>query len=229
MKFQTCLLVLVALLAVNCGTGSPVDQSASPVSPSPTPTIASGTAPASAFTPASAFAPPSPVKPYKANGEGRVINVVWASPTGGPVPGVTSTFDGRCTVPSDYVVTFTMAGEATHLGHFTGEAEHCTQLIWSLQGPAGATYDDGRFTTVAANGDTITGTYTDSEGGIDESGALWFRDKWTITGGTGRFAGATGHGEEGGSTSAGFAAMLAGAPLAMWLEGTIAYSAGNPR
>ncbi len=167
------------------------------------------------------------MKPFKANAEFRLTNIVWASP-GGPVPGVTSTFDGRCSVPSDYVITFGMVGEATHIGLFTGEAQHCSQLIWTPQGPGGATYGDGRFTFVAANGDTITGTYTDGESGAFDNGLLWFRDNWTVTGGTGRFAGATGHGEEGG-TFADFFALLAGAPVKMWMEGTIAYSAGNPR
>ena len=218
MVFRRSIVVLSTLFAVACSATSPV-----------APTALSGSSFAS-ITPAggapNALIPSAPVKPYKANGEGRVTNVVWASGQG-PVPGVTSTFGGRCSVPSDYVITAALVGEATHLGRFTGQMEHCSQLVWTPQGPAGATYGDGRFTLSAANGDTITGTYVNDESGIDASG-FWFRDDWTITGGTGRFAGATGHGEQGGTFND-FFAMLAGAPVKMWMEGTITYGAENRR
>jgi hypothetical protein len=39
---------------------------------------------------------------------------------------------------------------------------------------------------------------------------------------------ATGHGEQGGAFND-FFAMLAGAPIPIWMEGSIAYSAGYPR
>lgn len=209
------------MFAVACSGNTPVAPTALNTAPSSFASITTtGGAP-------NALIASAPVRPYKANGEGRVTKIAWASGQG-PAPGVTSTFDGRCTVPSDYVITATIIGEGTHLGRFTGQMEHCSQLVWTPQGPAGATYGDGRFTLSAANGDTITGVYTNSESGIDASGLRWFRDNWTITGGAGRFAGATGHGEQGGAFND-FFAMLAGAPIKMWMEGSIAYSPGYPR
>ncbi|MGE5361504.1 MAG: hypothetical protein ACM3NQ_21005 [Bacteroidales bacterium] len=221
MVLRASIVVLSAFFAVACSANAPVGPTAPTASPSSFASIATGGgAPNAPGTSA-------PVKPYKANGEGRVIKVAWASGVG-PAPGVTSTFNGRCTVPSDFVITFKLLGEATHLGRFTGQMEHCSQLVWTPQGPAGATYSDGRLTLSAANDDTITGTYTNRDSGTDASGLIWFRDAWTITGGTGRFAGATGHGEQGGAFND-FFAMLAGAPVKMWMEGAITYSAENWR
>lgn len=221
MIFRCSVVLLSALFAFACGAHTPAAPTALNASPSSLASITTaGGAP-------NALIASAPVKPYKANGEGRVTKITWASGQG-PAPGVTSTFDGRCTVPSDYVIAFTMTAEGTHLGHFTGQMEHCSQLVWTPQGPAGATYGDGRFTLSAANHDTITGTYVNRESGIDASGLISFRDDWTITGGTGRFAGATGHGEQGGAFND-FFAMLAGAPIKMWMDGTITYSAEDRR
>ncbi len=180
------------------------------------------------LAPALILAANAPVRPYKFKGEFRVIGVQWANPQGGPAPGVVSTFDGRCSVPSDYLITFGLVGEATHLGRTTGTAQHCSQLIWTTEGPAGATYSDGRFSATAADGDIVKGTYTNGTSGAYENGLLWFHDFYTITGGTGRFLEATGGGEEGGTFSD-FFALLSGAPVAMWMEGTIAYEASDRR
>ena len=219
MTFRRSLLVLSTFFAAACGANAPVAPTALTTSSSSFVTTERG-APNGPIMAA-------PVKPYKANIEGRIAKIVWASGQG-PVPGATSTFDGRCSVPSDFVITFTVIGEATHVGRFTGQTEHCSQMVWTPQGPAGTTYGDGRFTLSAANDDTIAGMYTNRESGTDASGLIWFLDDWTITGGTGRFAGATGHGEQGGTFND-FFAMLAGAPVKMWMEGTITYGAENRR
>ncbi len=221
MIFRRSVVVLSTFFAVACSADAPVAPTAPTTLPSSFASITTGGGAANALI------APAPVEPYKANAEGRVTQIDWASGQG-PVPGVTSTFDGRCSVPSDFVITFAVIGEATHLGRFTGQMGHCSQLIWTQQGPAGTTYGDGRFTLSAANDDTVTGMYTNRESGTDASGLHWFLDDWTITGGTGRFAGATGHGEQGGAFND-FFAMLAGAPIKMWMEGTITYSAENRR
>jgi hypothetical protein len=63
--------------------------------------------------------------------------------------------------------------------------------------------------------------------GIDPvTGEHWWRDTFTFTGGTGRFAGASGGGEEGGRF-ADFDAVLAGTPAPMWMKGTITYAPGH--
>ncbi len=69
----------------------------------------------------------APWTPLKGKSQIRVIDVQWANPAQ-PFSNATSLFDGRCTVPSNYIITFSMVGEVTHLGRITGIAEHCTQL-----------------------------------------------------------------------------------------------------
>ncbi len=167
------------------------------------------------------------MKPYESKAKITVIGIQWADPNA-PLSGATSTFEGRCSEESDYVITFGIVGEATHLGHFTGTAQHCSQLHLTPAGPGEVTYSDGQFTETAANGDLLQGTYTNGTSGADANGVLWFHDFFTITGGTGRFLNATGSGEEGGSFSD-FIALLNGAPAPMWMKGTIAYKASDRR
>jgi hypothetical protein len=76
------------------------------------------------------------------------------------------------------VTTVTHAtGQATHLGLAVATASHC---------PAQPTYaNDGRLTLTAANGDMLYGTYDYVPGPAAPTPVTW-------TGGTGRFAGASG-------------------------------------
>jgi hypothetical protein len=128
-------------------------------------------------------------------------------------------------VPSDYIITATFEGNATHAGRVNGSTSHCSQLIWGAGGAVmGATYSDGHGVMTGANGSTIILEYGNGTTGFDPAtGQLWFHDTWAFTGGTGLFAGATGSGEEGGRFAS-FQAILGGAPVAMWMEGTITYS-----
>ncbi len=162
-------------------------------------------------------------RPYKAA-------AVWTAnpPTWAGQPGVDkSVFNGRCSVPSDYVISARFEGEATHAGRVTGETSHCSQIEWTPQGPGGATYSDGRGVMTTANGSTIILRYDTGTTGVDPaSGQMWFRDTWTFTGGTGLFEGATGSGEEGGSFND-FSAVLGGVPVSMWMQGTITYKPGR--
>jgi hypothetical protein len=58
-------------------------------------------------------------------------DIQWAG-----VPGQDkSLFGGRCSVASDYVITATCPGEATHAGRLSGSGSHCSQITWSSQGP----------------------------------------------------------------------------------------------
>lgn len=52
---------------------------------------------------------------------------------------------------------------------------------------------DGSFALTAANGDTIHGTYAGQAAPGKVSGVISFKASGPVTGGTGRFAGATGH------------------------------------
>ena len=159
-------------------------------------------------------------RPFKAHFEWWATATQWAG-----IPGqAKSLFDGRCSLPSDYIITGSMEGEATHLGRFTGTGSHCSQITWSQQGqPLGVTYSDGRGEVVVANGARLTLRWGNGVTGFDAAtGETWFQDNFTIAGGTGLFEGATGSGKEGGRF-VDFSALLAGAKVPMWMEGTIKY------
>jgi len=78
-------------------------------------------------------------------------------------------------------------GQATHLGRFTGETFSCVNLA-TLQ------VTDGRFTMAGADGSQIEGTYT-LQGTPLSPTVISLEGPFTITGGTGRFAGARGGGQ----------------------------------
>lgn len=174
-------------------------------------------------SPTAAAAAASVERPWKASIDWKVTGVQWAG-----APGTAkSLFDGRCSVMSDYVVSSAFGGEATHAGRITGEASHCTQITWTDRGPGAVAYTDGRGTLVAANGSSVVMRYGDGVTGLDEAtGETWFEDRFQFTGGTGLFAGATGTGREGGRFKD-FLAVLGGAPVPMWMEGTIVYGPGS--
>ncbi|HEU0246783.1 MAG TPA: hypothetical protein VFR38_06810 [Gaiellaceae bacterium] len=74
-------------------------------------------------------------------------------------------------------------GNATHVGTYAYHADECF---------SGATLlFDGSFTITAANGDTVVGTYSGVVPSIDFPVAVYEQGA-EITGGTGRFAGASG-------------------------------------
>jgi hypothetical protein len=75
-------------------------------------------------------------------------------------------------------------GHATHLGQFTVDIPH---VVNRSNSTAAGTYE---FT--AANGDTLTADFTGQAMPTATPGVLHIVEIATITGGTGRFAGATG-------------------------------------
>jgi hypothetical protein len=81
----------------------------------------------------------------------------------------------------------TGVGEASHLGRFTFAIPHDVDL--RLTPPAGT----GTFEFVGADGDKVIGTFLTSATPIPEMpGFIYGVEVMTITGGTGRFSGATG-------------------------------------
>lgn len=88
----------------------------------------------------------------------------------------------------DLTLGFEIRGVASHLGVLIGTGSNCTE--WTLATEAVAVWD-GRATFVAADGSTLTSV---SEGSQDApvAGVAAFDITHTITGGTGRFAGAAG-------------------------------------
>lgn len=112
-----------------------------------------------------------------------------------PIPGV---FPG-CTLEegqAPLLWRFTSAGTGTmsHLGRVSYGFTHCTHVDLTIT--------EGELTLTAANGDTVelayTAVVTEYEGPEDPE-AVW-EMSWTVTGGTGRFAGASGSGHGDGVT-----------------------------
>ena len=79
-----------------------------------------------------------------------------------------------------------LTGNATHLGRFTLTGPHRVNLAAT---PATAA---GTFEFTAANGDTLTASFTGLGTPTATTGIASIVETATITGGTGRFAGATG-------------------------------------
>src|SRR6185312_14550660 len=104
---------------------------------------------------------------------------------GGPVP-FRGDLDGDVTHTSIDAQTDSVlvevTGTATHLGYFAVAVPH---LVNTTNRTAMGTYE---FT--AANGDTLTAQFTGQASPTPTPGVLYIVEVATITGGTGRFAGA---------------------------------------
>src|SRR5688572_30657819 len=75
-------------------------------------------------------------------------------------------------------------GHASQLGRFTFSAPHYVDTV--------ARTATGTYELTAANGDTVTADFTGTATPTDTPGVLLIVETATVTGGTGRFAGATG-------------------------------------
>jgi len=111
-------------------------------------------------------------------GQWWVVDVEWAGDE--PFSRETSTFDGRCSVPSDYYAWGHGELLVFPVGAQTVSTEHCGQLTWEadadgvlvVRGKAGT---DGRFTYEGADGSVGNGHYYGAETGYDPSmGTIWF-------------------------------------------------------
>lgn len=171
--------------------------------------------------PTSALAPrsqPDIGRPFQGDGTGWITSQVFAP----GFPAERSTFEGRCSTPSDYIIEFSGTGQATHLGEVTAVFEHCSRMDVDVStGAVEFEYGDGRMIALAANGDELWATYTDGTGELMADGNVAWSDAFTLTGGTGRFAGASGNGQDTGTTHS-----VTGWTL--WaMEGTIRYDASR--
>jgi hypothetical protein len=81
-------------------------------------------------------------------------------------------------------VNVEVTGKATHLGKFALDIPHVVNRANSTA--------VGSYEFTAANGDTLTATFTGKATRTAVPGVLYIEETATITGGTGRFAGATG-------------------------------------
>ena len=103
-------------------------------------------------------------------------------------------------------------GNATHLGRFTLEVPHVVNPVTRI--------GTGRFEFRAADGDMLTADFV-GQATMIAPGVLSTVDTATITGGTGRFANATGH-FTGGRTF-----VLSTGAVTGSFEGTIATAGGS--
>jgi hypothetical protein len=119
-----------------------------------------------------------------------------ASPASKQVPfkGIFSATGTATARPGDRCPVLTVeilgTGNATHLGRLTNEQSHCAA-------PPSLAFTDGVFTLTAANGDQIRGTYFGEFVPLDPP-LFTIDGHFSITGGTGRFADATGSGDASG-------------------------------
>ena len=106
-----------------------------------------------------------------------------AGGTDRPVKG-TAMGSVTATVPGLHIKV-DVSGVETHIGKFTGHFEGTGEIV------GGSTLGEGTFTVVAANGDQMTGTFT-LIGSLPTGEVHSATVVLTITGGTGRFADASG-------------------------------------
>jgi hypothetical protein len=90
----------------------------------------------------------------------------------------------RAGAPPIVSVNIDAEGHANHLGHFELSIPHTVNVVTRIA--------TGEYLFVAANGDTLTATFTGAATPTADPTVLYIEETATITGGTGRFAGAIG-------------------------------------
>lgn len=115
----------------------------------------------------------------------RPFRATW-EPAGHPSPPVSPPPAGRCAEGAIAFQGHKFQGEGTHLGRFTMEASWCNYL----------THYEGVATIVAANGDELRFDFENGRILYIDPPIIVYRDDFTFTGGTGRFASASGGGYE---------------------------------
>jgi hypothetical protein len=116
-----------------------------------------------------------------------VLGLAGPAAAGDQVP-LRGRFDGTVTAtpinPPLFAILVEGEGHASHLGRFTVSVPHVVDRSTRLA--------SGTYVFTAANGDTLTADFTGQSFPTDTPGVLAIVEHATITGGTGRFAGATG-------------------------------------
>ena len=116
----------------------------------------------------------------------------------------------QCTIHTHAV----LFGNATQLGAFTGTGEFYQSFC---QDPPNITYI-GSFHLFAANGDELSGTFEGYLSPTETPGVYDNHETSDVTGGTGRFAGATGHWESGGQIDLTTEPLCFGFPVQGWIS-----------
>jgi hypothetical protein len=106
---------------------------------------------------------------------------------GVPVEGILAVnFTGSPTSPGMIAISANGVGRLTNVGNLSFQLQKTLDLTVKVP-----TYF-GTFTITAANGDTLTGTYSAVGAPADAAGYGTFSGQLAVTGGTGRFQGASG-------------------------------------
>jgi hypothetical protein len=103
-----------------------------------------------------------------------------------------ASYSGKAAFTSDTTAVFKGTGIASHLGLSTN-VNHITVLRGPVSCPGGFANKNVE-TLTAANGDKLVLTGPHDVGCPTRPGVVHGTGDWTVTGGTGRFAGATGQG-----------------------------------
>jgi hypothetical protein len=144
-----------------------------------------------------------------------LVAMGWLAVQSGPVLAATVPFHGmdrgEFMIPGDCAggvqVVIEGVGTATQLGRHGFTSVEC------FNPGTGSFAGAPRFT--AANGDTLTGSYAGTVAGTDDPNVITYQEELAITGGTGRFIGATG------TVHVDGIANLATGDYSQWLAGTI--------
>jgi hypothetical protein len=112
---------------------------------------------------------------------------------------------------SGIILAVTGTGHTNQLGNYRGDYRECLD-------PATGAVTDGTFTLTAANGDKVFGSYSGQAAPTNDANVVSYKDPGVVTGGTGRFAAASGT-----MTTSGVANLATGE-----YKGTIAGSLSSP-
>ena len=167
-----------------------------------------------------------PAKPVPITGA-AAGTVTWTPPTTWlEWPLVTSTFDGRCSVPSVVYQTDELTGILAHLGAVRIEGSACLQFDFAS---GELVFSDPEVTFTSANGDELRAVVTQIDS-TEVEGWVEAEIVDEFIGGTGRFANASGSM----TYSARFPAPFAEDPFAPWVgdisgtyRGEISYDASD--
>ena len=100
----------------------------------------------------------------------HMVEIEWAGDE--PFSRETSTFDGRCSVPSEFILWNLSEGLAFPTGPYTAECVSCGQLVWEEDDDGrpvvrGHHATDGVSTLRGADGSVTTMTYVQEETSFD--------------------------------------------------------------
>jgi hypothetical protein len=165
-------------------------------------------------------------RPWKVSIDWSMDTVLWAGEMFTPAV-EKSTFDGRCATPSDFLMIGEGRAQASHMGRVAYAYEQCSSY---LTPPPGVTWE-GVMTLVAADGSSVSMTYTGGAVADFEAESYVMASDYVITGGTGRFAGASGGGPGGGVvTWVDIVQVFFGLDtMLVEIDGEIAYAPGKAR